>query len=185
MPVPCAYALALALLCTAFPNQAVASPSAPTVLSSAPPIQRSKGRTTGLSLPRFASLRADTINLRRGPGTRYPIDWVLHRRHLPIVIVQEFHFWREIRLPDGTNGWVHQSMLSPRRSFVIGGTRKSLRREPIATADMVAMLRTGVVGHIQTCEAGELWCRVEVGEYAGFLKRTDIWGIDPDEAVRN
>ncbi|MDH3739779.1 MAG: hypothetical protein OER92_11340, partial [Alphaproteobacteria bacterium] len=42
---------------------------------------------TGLPLPRFVSLRADAVNLRTGPGRRYPIDWVYTRSDLPIKIV--------------------------------------------------------------------------------------------------
>jgi SH3-like domain-containing protein len=26
-------------------------------------------------LPRFVSLRADVVNLRTGPGGRYPVEW--------------------------------------------------------------------------------------------------------------
>src|SRR5947209_8776585 len=30
-----------------------------------------------LPVPRFVSLRSDKVNLRTGPGDRYPIEWVL------------------------------------------------------------------------------------------------------------
>ena len=39
---------------------------------------------TGAPLPRFAALRADEVNLRAGPGTEYPVEWVFLRRALPI-----------------------------------------------------------------------------------------------------
>ncbi len=184
---PRALFMSALLLCPAFPSQA-ASPTTPSATSFAPPSRPthySKGRTTGLSLPRFASLRADSINLRVGPGTRYPTEWVLRRSHLPIEIIEEYQFWRSIRLPDGTKGWVHQSLLSGRRCFVISGARKTLRRKAYASAGAVAVLRAGVVGQIQSCKAGALWCRVEVGQYTGFLKRADIWGTYKDEAVQD
>ena len=35
--------------------------------------QQKKG--SGLPIPRFASLRSDQVNVRTGPGARYPIEW--------------------------------------------------------------------------------------------------------------
>jgi hypothetical protein len=39
---------------------------------------------TNLPLPRFASLRGSQVNVRTGPGVRYPIDWVFQRRSMPV-----------------------------------------------------------------------------------------------------
>ncbi|MBR0559759.1 hypothetical protein KB213_06790 [Neokomagataea sp. TBRC 2177] len=80
-----------------------------------------KGSNTGLPLPRFAALRADKVYLRRGPGDRYPIDWVYHRRGLPVEIEREFDVWRLIEDSDGVKGWVHQATLFGSRTFVIPG----------------------------------------------------------------
>ncbi|WP_195804967.1 SH3 domain-containing protein [Oecophyllibacter saccharovorans] len=80
-----------------------------------------KGTETGLPLPRYASLRADRVYMRRGPGERYPIDWVYHRRALPMKIEREFGVWRLVEDPDGQKGWVHQVTLRGTRTFVIAG----------------------------------------------------------------
>ncbi len=94
----------------------VAVPAAPATAAAAP-----TGSNTGLPLPRFASLRADAVNLRGGPGTRYPIQWVYKRRDLPVKIEREFDVWRLVEDPDGVKGWVHQATLVGSRSFVIPG----------------------------------------------------------------
>ncbi|GBR06146.1 SH3 domain-containing protein [Acetobacter oeni] len=78
-----------------------------------------KGTNTGLPLPRFASLRADKVNMRAGPGDRYPIQWVYHRRGLPVQIEREFDVWRLVEDSDGVKGWVHQATLAGARDFVI------------------------------------------------------------------
>ena len=44
--------------------------------------------TSGLSLPRFVSLKSGEVNLRTGPGKRYPIDWIYRRRGLPVEVIQ-------------------------------------------------------------------------------------------------
>src|SRR5258708_28049028 len=72
-------------------------------------------------LPRYLSLRSDEVNLRTGPGVRYPVDWVLQRRNMPVEVLAEFENWRKIRDWQGTEGWVHQSMLSGRRYAIVTG----------------------------------------------------------------
>jgi SH3-like domain-containing protein len=81
-------------------------------------------------LPRFVSLRASEVNLRTGPGIRYPIEWVFKRRDLPVEVVDEFESWRRIRDWEGTLGWVHQSMLRGRRTALVTGEPRVLRRAP-------------------------------------------------------
>ena len=138
---------------------------------------------SGLPLPRFAALRSDEVFLRVGPGTRYPVDWVYHRRDLPVEIEREFEVWRLIEDQDGTKGWVHQATLTGRRSFVVKGAERTLRKSASDDAAAVALLKPGVVGRIRGCEAGKLWCDMQVGEYRGWLRRDEVWGTYPGEAV--
>jgi SH3-like domain-containing protein len=139
--------------------------------------------SSGLPLPRWASLRADEVNLRSGPGTRYPIEWVYHRRDLPVQIEREFEGWRLIEDPDGVKGWVHQATLTGRRSFVVTGGERVLRRSAAEDAAPVAVLKPGVVGRIRPCEAHAAWCEMQVGDYRGYLRRGEVYGVYSDEAV--
>jgi SH3-like domain-containing protein len=142
-----------------------------------------KGTSSGLPLPRFASLRSDDVNLRAGPGTRYPIEWVYKRRDLPVEIEREFEVWRLIKDPDGVRGWVHQATLTGRRSFLVEGGDAMLRSAPQETAAPVAELKPGVIGRIRSCDAKADWCKVQVGQYRGFLKRGQVWGVLPGETI--
>jgi SH3-like domain-containing protein len=142
-----------------------------------------KGLYTGFPLPRFVSLRSDHVNLRRGPGFRYRIDWVLHRRHLLVQIFREFHDWRAVRLPDGTEGWIKGALLSGRRTFIVQGQTVPLRRAPRANASPAAWLKPGVIGRILGCAAGSSWCRVRVDDHSGYVPRKAIWGVAPHEVV--
>ncbi len=156
--------------------------------SASPPANRETagprlGRYTGLPLPRFAALRSGTVNLRRGPGRRYPIDWVLSRRFLPIEILREFQDWRFVRIPDGTRGWVHRALLIARRSFLVGATTAALRSAPKAGSRVVALLKPGVVGRVVSCRKRSPWCKVRAAGYDGYLNRTTFWGLLPGEAV--
>lgn len=87
-----------------------------------PPVPDNVGTETKLPLPRYASMRADRVYMRRGPGERYPIDWVYHRRGYPVLIEREFGVWRLVEDQDGQKGWVHQVTLHGSRSFIIPGS---------------------------------------------------------------
>jgi SH3-like domain-containing protein len=136
-----------------------------------------------VKLPRFVSLRSDDVNMRAGPGTKYPIDWVYKRRDLPVEIEREFEVWRWVRDADGVQGWVHQATLMGRRDFIVQKTDATLRSEASDTASAVAILKPGVIGRIRSCAAGSAWCEVQTGSYRGFLRRTEFWGVFPDEAI--
>jgi SH3-like domain-containing protein len=170
----------------AAPPAAAPAPS-PAPAPTAPPAaaEPQKGTATGNPLPRFAALRTDEVNLRRGPGTRYPIDWVYKRHDLPVEIEREFEVWRLIVDPDGIKGWVHQATLTGRRSFIVTGTERTLRHDASDTSTAVAVLKPGVIGRIRSCDAGSDWCQMQVGDYRGYLKRDQFWGALPNEAVSN
>lgn len=137
---------------------------------------------SGLKLPRFAALRADEVNLRAGPGTRYPIEWVYKRRNLPVEIIDEFDTWRRIRDWEGTEGWVHQSMLHGRRSILIIDDLAMLRRDPQDDARGVARLEAGVVGRVDSC--GDIWCVIIAANRKGWLRRDQFYGMYPQEQIQ-
>lgn len=137
--------------------------------------------TTGLPVPRFVSLRSSEVNLRSGPGVRYPVEWVFVRQSMPVEITAEFDTWRRIRDWEGSEGWVHQSMLSGRRAMVVAGEARALRRIPDTSAPPVARAEPGVIGWLHKCERD--WCEVDVSGYRGWLKRSDMWGVYEHEKV--
>jgi SH3-like domain-containing protein len=134
-------------------------------------------------LPRFVSLRSDDVNMRAGPGTRYPIEWVYKRRDLPVEIEREFDVWRWVRDPEGIQGWVHQATLIGRRNFIVQKADATLRSDPADSAAAVAILKPGVIGRIRACDAKSEWCSVQTGSYRGYLRRTQFWGLLPGEAI--
>ncbi len=137
---------------------------------------------TGLPVPRFVSLRAGEVNVRSGPGVRYPIDWVFVRKDMPVEVIGEYETWRKIRDITGTSGWVHQSMLSGHRTIMISGDVGELHRDASVEAPVVARSEPGVVGDLLTC--AEDWCQVQVtGGHRGWVERSKLWGVYPEEEV--
>ncbi len=130
-------------------------------------------------LPRFVSLRFETVNVRAGPGRKYPIRWVYKRRGLPVEIVREVFNWRLVRDVRGDRGWIHVSNLTSRRGGLIRRKRQALRAEPKKGARVVAVLTAHVIVQLRRCDGA--WCTVRIGRYRGWLPRTAIWGVYPTE----
>lgn len=133
-------------------------------------------RSTNLPLPRFVSLRSDKVFVRAGPALRYPIVWVFQKEGLPVEIISEYENWRQIRDVDGEEGWVHQSLLSGRRSAIImndelvnafSSSRDDARR--------IAQIEPRVVADLERCDA--TFCRLDFAGYRGWVSRKFLWGI--------
>lgn len=139
------------------------------------------GQVTGLPLPRFVSLRSSEANMRSGPGLRYPITWIYHRRGLPLEVIAEADTWRKVRDWEGTEGWMHQSMLGGERRAQVLDRNRLILRSPQEGAPPVAQLEPGVIGNLEECEGD--WCRLSAGGYGGWLRRAEIWGVYPGESL--
>ena len=139
--------------------------------------QRSVGSVTGLPVPRFVTIQSDEVNVRTGPGIRYPVDWVYVRPSLPVEVIGEFDNWRKIRDEEGTEGWVHRSMLSGRRSVIVTGDVRPMRRSPDRGAPVVAHMEPGVLATLDVCR--EAWCEIEVSGLTGWVEAGHVWGSDP------
>ena len=150
----------------------------------AKPAEQTKGSDTGQPLPRWAGILYDGVKLRVGPGQRYPVEWIYRRPDQPVRVLREFDNWRLIEDHEGVKGWVHQSNLTGRRSFMVPNER-TLRRSGSEEATAVAVLRPGVVGRVRGCGAGAAWCEVRVGEHRGWIRRDGLWGISAGEAIGN
>ncbi len=133
-------------------------------------------------IPRFASFRPDKVNVRVGPGRQYPIEWTYVKAKLPIEVIAEFDTWRKIRDVHGTTGWVHQTMLSPKRGAVILEPIVLLYTDKSADAPPLARLEKGVIVEILRCQ--DEWCQVRLREFKGWIKRLALWGVYPHESIK-
>ena len=140
--------------------------------------------TTGKPLPRFVSLRASEVNMRTGPGVRYPVDWVYKSKNLPVEVIAEFGTWRKVRDVQGAQGWIHQSMLSNRRMFVVTGQMRTIRKRDDSKSPPIAKLESRVIGELKKCPDDTGWCKVSVGGFDGWLRRGEFWGVYPRETIK-
>jgi hypothetical protein len=51
---------------------------------------------SGLSVPRYVSLKFDPVNARAGPSDDHRLLWVYHARGMPVQVIAETVEWRRI-----------------------------------------------------------------------------------------
>ena len=137
---------------------------------------------TGLPLPRFVSLASDKVYMRSGPGTKYPVLWEFKRKNYPVEIIMEFDIWRKIRSEDGTEGWVHKSLLSGRRFVTVqADDLVPLHRKPDEASRLMAYIEPGAIASLDECQA--LWCKISSQGYEGWIQRKFLWGVYDTEIL--
>lgn len=141
---------------------------------------------SGLPLPRFVSLKADQVNVRKGPGWDYGVAWVFRRAGLPVEVINEFDVWRRIRDSEGAEGWVLGSLLSSRRTVLVAPWKNdrqplALLRAAAAGSEAKAKLVPGVLGDVEKCDGQ--WCQITAGSVNGYIDQELVWGAYPGEKV--
>lgn len=134
---------------------------------------------SGLPIPRYVSLKSDEVNVRVGPGKRYPIRYVYRRAHLPVQIVEEFAHWRKIKDFEGTTGWTHKSLLDGKRTAMIMDKPQNLYPEPEVSSAPIVRAEPMVIATVKECLPD--WCELEIAGTTAWIRKADIWGVDRAE----
>lgn len=137
---------------------------------------------SGLPVPRYVSLKSADVNVRVGPGKRYPIHYVYRRAHLPVKIIEEFAHWRRIEDFEGTNGWVHKGMVDGKRSAMVMGRTQALYRKPDAESGVSIRAQKAVIGALRQCEPD--WCELEIDGHRGWIRKADLWEVEREEVFK-
>lgn len=149
------------------------------VATVSPAQQASEGQVTGLQIPRYVSMKSSSANVRRGPSLSNRVDWVLRHRGTPLIVLAEYQDWFRVEDVDGEGGWVHTKLLSPRRTILVQEDLLALRETPSNSSRKLARLEAGVVLRLGACQPD--WCHGTIEGVAGWLPKSGIWGVLPDE----
>jgi SH3-like domain-containing protein len=132
--------------------------------------------------PYWASIASGEAMMRTGPGRNYPGVWLYKRRDLPIRVLKIYPNWRLIEDPDGVRGWMLVTLLSDRRTVIVRGTEpRPIHAKPEENSRIRYQAQPGVVGRIEDCR--DNWCQIHIGQRDGYIRVTDVWGVNPGETV--
>jgi SH3-like domain-containing protein len=144
---------------------------------------RDASTPSGFAVPRYVTLRYDTVNARSGPSEDHRTLWVYHARGLPVQIIAETEQWRRICDPEGAVSWVHMRLVDGRRAVIrTAGGSLFVRKSPNPASGAVAELKPRTPATLEECEKG--WCRVRLGKAKGWVPAAEVWGADPAAQCR-
>lgn len=130
------------------------------------------------SFPQFMSARQKEVNMRRGPGKQYPIDWTIQRISYPFEVLRAFQDWYQVKDAEGSTGWVKQKMLSQKRFVIVKEEMATLYDHPATSSKPIARIKKDVILAFLDLSADKAWCHVETSfKKRGYMSTQDIWGV--------
>jgi SH3-like domain-containing protein len=130
---------------------------------------------SGLPVPRYVSLKFDSVNARSGPSDDHRLLWVFHAKGLPVQVIAETEDWRRICDPDGQVSWVHRRTTDGRRMVMrTQPGRVAMLSGPDPRASVVAYLAPRALAAMDRCKDG--WCKIKVGNLGGWTPAGALWG---------
>jgi SH3-like domain-containing protein len=154
--------------------------------SSVPNLGAPKKGPSGLPIPRFVSLKASEVNVRRGPSWDHAVMWVFRRVGLPVEVIAEFDVWRQVRDSEGATGWVLGTLLSGRRTVLVAPWKKMHGTFDLLSTNgrghVEAKLSPGVLGTVENCDGKQ--CQITAGGVTGVISQDLLWGVYVGENIK-
>jgi SH3-like domain-containing protein len=139
---------------------------------------------SGLPVPRYVSLKFDTVNARSAPGDDSRLLWVYHQRGLPVQVVAETPEWRRICDPEGGLAWVHRRTTDGKRMVMrLKPEPLAMRAKADAKSRIVAYLAPRALADLDRCDK-DGWCKLKVGRAKGWAPADQVWGADDEPHCR-
>jgi SH3-like domain-containing protein len=139
---------------------------------------------SGLPVPRWVSLKFDTVNARSAPGDDSRLLWVYHAKGLPVQVVAETLDWRRICDPERGLAWVHRRTTDGRRMVMrLQADPLPMRVKASGSARIVAYLAPRALAELDRCDK-DGWCRLKAGRAKGWVPATQVWGTAEEPRCR-
>lgn len=131
-----------------------------------------------LAPPAFAqemvSVSGKEVNMRSGPGTKYPANWALSRGY-PLKVIGRQGDWLKVSDFENDSGWIFRSLTSSTPHFVVKAKDVNVRSEPTTKSRVVGKLNYGEV--VKTLERKTSWVKIQhESRLQGWVSRPLLWG---------
>jgi SH3-like domain-containing protein len=123
----------------------------------------------------FRTLRNEKVNLRQGPSFDYPIKIFYKKKFLPVLVLDKSDNFREIRDHENNSGWIHVSQLSRKKAAIVVKEDSIMFKSPTIYSSPTVILKEGRLVKINKCK--KTWCKVSSGEFKGWIKNDNLWGL--------
>jgi SH3-like domain-containing protein len=122
----------------------------------------------------LVSVSGSEVNMRSGPGKKFPVFWHLDKGY-PLQVLRRKGGWVKVRDFEGDQGWVFRSLLGSTPHMVVKVKLANIRATPSTRARKVGMAEYGVV--LQTIKRDRHWVKVRHEDgLTGWVSRRLLWG---------
>ncbi len=122
----------------------------------------------------LVSVVSDNANWRSGPGTQYPVEWVLQRGY-PLRVIGTRGDWLHVRDFERDEGWIARRLTNDAPHSVVRVKAAHLRNRPSTGSRILARLDYGEV--LRHLEANADWVKVRrKSGLRGWVARRLLWG---------
>jgi SH3-like domain-containing protein len=134
--------------------------------------------------PYYASIKSNKVRAHVGPGQNYKLVCEYISKGLPVMITAKYDHWRRVVDPDGTESWVHKSLLSSKRRVISRcGKYCELRKDSNDNSPLIAYIKKNVIMELVIVRGN--WCKIEANfrddKYVGWIKKENLFGVLDNE----
>jgi len=122
----------------------------------------------------FLSLKNKKVNMRSGPSFDHPIKLIYKKKYLPVIILDKYETWREIKDFQNNSGWIHVSQLSNKKTAINIEKHAVIYKNSTIYSQPIAKLEIGRLLIIKKCKPK--WCEIKTGNYDGWILKKYLWG---------
>lgn len=123
---------------------------------------------------KMISIGSEKANWRTGPGTQYPVDWILGRGY-PLEILGKRGDWLHVRDFERDEGWIYRPLASDSPRSIVKVKIAYLRKRPTTGSRILARLSYGEVVVPLEDKVGWVKVRRDSG-LRGWVARRLLWG---------
>jgi SH3-like domain-containing protein len=121
----------------------------------------------------MVSVSGEEVNMRSGPGTQHPADWVLGQGY-PLKVVGRRGDWLEVRDFENDKGWINRLRTSSTPYHIVKVKVANLRSQPNTRSRIIGKLVYGDT--LRTLKRESAWVRVQREGLSGWVARRLLWG---------
>ena len=123
----------------------------------------------------FRTLRFEKVNLRQGPAKDYPVKIFYKKKFLPVLVQDSSDNFRKIRDHENNSGWIHVSQLTKKKAAIVVDGDLIMFKNATIYSNPIVILKEGRLVKINKCI--DSWCKVKSGEFKGWIKKNNLWGL--------
>lgn len=122
----------------------------------------------------MVSIAREEVNMRSGPGTRYPVMWELGRG-FPLKTIERKGKWIRVKDFEGDTGWVFRKLTDKTPNVIVTKKIVNIRSGPGKKYQVVGKAEYGTV--LRLIKKSKGWVNIKHSNtLAGWIKGNLVWG---------